>query len=122
MSRDRFRTVVNVAGDCFGAGIVYHFSKKKLAAADQIYPPPSPPSSPPSPQRGTKLSECAVSDSSPVPETKTEYKESTQSQGSCVCDRRDGEKSIVVTNCDLTRQPTTPSNISSPEETGDTRL
>ena len=28
--RDRFRTTVNVLGDAFGAGIVYHYSKKQL--------------------------------------------------------------------------------------------
>jgi hypothetical protein len=40
---DRFRTTVNVAGDCFGAGIVNHYSKKKLASAAPNHPPPSPP-------------------------------------------------------------------------------
>ena len=30
VSRDRFRTTVNVCGDCFGAGVVEHLSKKDL--------------------------------------------------------------------------------------------
>lgn len=32
--RDRFRTSVNVVGDSFGAGIVYHMSKAELEALD----------------------------------------------------------------------------------------
>lgn len=32
--RDRFRTSVNVVGDSFGAGIVYHLSKAELDALD----------------------------------------------------------------------------------------
>lgn len=34
--RDRFRTTVNVLGDCFGVGIVQHYSRKQLGT-------PSPP-------------------------------------------------------------------------------
>lgn len=30
--RDRFRTVINVMGDAFGAGIVAHYSQKELEA------------------------------------------------------------------------------------------
>lgn len=30
ISRDRFRTVVNVLGDSFGAGIIEHFSREEL--------------------------------------------------------------------------------------------
>ena len=33
---DRFRTVINVLGDSYGAGIVYHLSKKDLEQMDQI--------------------------------------------------------------------------------------
>lgn len=29
-SRDRFRTTINVWGDCIGAGIVDHLSKKEI--------------------------------------------------------------------------------------------
>lgn len=29
--RDRFRTMTNVVGDSFGAGIVYHLSKDELS-------------------------------------------------------------------------------------------
>ncbi len=32
--RDRFRTSVNVVGDSYGAGIVYHLSKAELDALD----------------------------------------------------------------------------------------
>lgn len=32
--RDRFRTSVNVVGDSYGAGIVYHLSKAELEALD----------------------------------------------------------------------------------------
>lgn len=32
--RDRFRTSVNVVGDSFGAGIVYHLSKQELDSLD----------------------------------------------------------------------------------------
>lgn len=32
--RDRLRTTINVMGDCFGAGIVYHLSKKDLDKLD----------------------------------------------------------------------------------------
>lgn len=38
--RDRVRTVVNVLGDCLGAGIVDHISKNDLAAPS-INPQPS---------------------------------------------------------------------------------
>ena len=34
-SRDRFRTVVNVLGDAFGAGIVAHLSRDELREAAQ---------------------------------------------------------------------------------------
>uniref|UniRef100_A0A2M3Z6Q8 Amino acid transporter n=1 Tax=Anopheles braziliensis TaxID=58242 RepID=A0A2M3Z6Q8_9DIPT len=33
---DRFRTLVNVLGDSFGAGIVYHFSKAELESSKQL--------------------------------------------------------------------------------------
>ena len=33
---DRFRTVINVLGDSYGAGIVYDLSKKDLEQMDQI--------------------------------------------------------------------------------------
>lgn len=33
--RDRFRTVINVLGDCFGAGIVFHYSKADLQRMDE---------------------------------------------------------------------------------------
>ncbi len=33
---DRFRTAINVLGDSYGAGIVYHLSKKDLEQMDQI--------------------------------------------------------------------------------------
>ena len=33
--RDRIRTSVNVLGDSFGAGIVYHLTKKELEAQDR---------------------------------------------------------------------------------------
>lgn len=33
-NRDRFRTSVNVVGDSYGAGIVYHMSKAELDALD----------------------------------------------------------------------------------------
>ena len=42
---DRFRTTVNVLGDCFGAGIVYHFTRKHLESAT-LPPSSSSPSSP----------------------------------------------------------------------------
>merc|ERR1712002_969373 len=32
---DRFRTAINVLGDAFGAGIVYHLSKKELKEMDR---------------------------------------------------------------------------------------
>jgi hypothetical protein len=32
--RDRIRTSVNVLGDGFGCGIIYHIVKKRLAEAD----------------------------------------------------------------------------------------
>merc|ERR1712066_1009346 len=32
---DRFRTAINVLGDAFGAGIVYHLSKNELKKMDQ---------------------------------------------------------------------------------------
>lgn len=35
LSRDRFRTVVNVLGDAIGAGIVGHLSRDELKNADQ---------------------------------------------------------------------------------------
>uniref|UniRef100_A0A2M4BKW5 Amino acid transporter n=1 Tax=Anopheles marajoara TaxID=58244 RepID=A0A2M4BKW5_9DIPT len=35
---DRFRTLVNVLGDSFGAGIVYHFSKAELEGTKQLQP------------------------------------------------------------------------------------
>lgn len=36
--RDRFRTVINVMGDAFGAGIVAHYSKKELeATSDDVH-------------------------------------------------------------------------------------
>lgn len=34
MIRDRFRTSVNVVGDSYGAGIVYHLSKMELEELD----------------------------------------------------------------------------------------
>ena len=34
--RDRIRTSVNVVGDAFGAGIVYHLSKAELAEQDRL--------------------------------------------------------------------------------------
>ena len=34
--RDRIRTSVNVIGDAFGAGIVYHLSKAELAEQDRL--------------------------------------------------------------------------------------
>ena len=41
---DRFRTPVNVLGDCYGAGIVYHHSKKYLpSSADHAHSAPQPP-------------------------------------------------------------------------------
>ena len=33
--RDRIRTTVNVAGDAFGAGIVYYRSKDRLSALEE---------------------------------------------------------------------------------------
>ena len=33
-SRDRLRTTVNVLGDCYGAVIVHHFSKKLLSSSN----------------------------------------------------------------------------------------
>ncbi len=33
---DRIRTSVNVVGDAFGAGIVYHLSKAELAEQDRL--------------------------------------------------------------------------------------
>ena len=35
-SRDRFRTTVNVCGDCFGAAVVEHLSKKDLMESATI--------------------------------------------------------------------------------------
>lgn len=35
--RDRFRTSVNVVGDSYGAGIVYHLSKAELDALDAAH-------------------------------------------------------------------------------------
>lgn len=32
---DRIRTSVNVLGDSFGCGIIYHMTKERLAEADQ---------------------------------------------------------------------------------------
>ena len=60
---DRFRTVINVAGDCFGAAIVYHFSKKNLAEFSHTAPPSPTASSspPPSPHTGNKLSQYGSS-------------------------------------------------------------
>ena len=37
--RDRFRTTINVFGDCVGVGVVSHLMRKQLNA-----PPPNPPS------------------------------------------------------------------------------
>jgi len=36
---DRFRTTVNVLGDSFGAGIVYHYSKKQLGPLPEVKAP-----------------------------------------------------------------------------------
>ena len=84
--RDRFRTTVNVAGDCFGAGIVYHFSKKKLDSFSSSSSPPSPPPSspPPSPQTGTKLS--------PYPPTPTRAAgEVVSDSGDKECEKSSGD-------------------------------
>nr|XP_032662309.1 excitatory amino acid transporter 2-like [Chelonoidis abingdonii] len=45
-SRDRLRTSINVVGDSFGAGIVYHLSQAELASVDARAEgrPPEPPS------------------------------------------------------------------------------
>lgn len=37
--RDRIRTSINVLGDAFGAGIVYHMSKDQLAEIDAEHRP-----------------------------------------------------------------------------------
>ena len=34
--RDRFRTMINVEGDAFGAGIIEHLSKEELATMDSL--------------------------------------------------------------------------------------
>ena len=34
--RDRFRTMINVEGDAFGAGIIAHLSRKELDAMDVL--------------------------------------------------------------------------------------
>ncbi|PIO59200.1 hypothetical protein TELCIR_19345 [Teladorsagia circumcincta] len=36
--RDRIRTSINVLGDAFGAGIVYHYVKEDLIAHDRVHP------------------------------------------------------------------------------------
>ena len=33
---DRIRTSINIIGDSYGAGIVYHLSKKELAEQDRL--------------------------------------------------------------------------------------
>jgi Sodium:dicarboxylate symporter family. len=38
LSRDRFRTTINVLGDSMGAGIVDHFSKSELLKIGQPNP------------------------------------------------------------------------------------
>ncbi|KAK6012770.1 hypothetical protein OSTOST_22053, partial [Ostertagia ostertagi] len=35
---DRIRTSINVLGDAFGAGIVYHYVKEDLIAHDRVHP------------------------------------------------------------------------------------
>ena len=35
--RDRIRTSINVVGDAYGAGIVYHLSRAELAEQDRIH-------------------------------------------------------------------------------------
>ncbi len=35
--RDRIRTSINVVGDAYGAGIVYHLSKAELAEQDRLH-------------------------------------------------------------------------------------
>ncbi|KHJ95360.1 hypothetical protein OESDEN_04693 [Oesophagostomum dentatum] len=35
---DRIRTSINVLGDAFGAGIVYHYVKDDLIAHDRLHP------------------------------------------------------------------------------------
>ena len=35
--RDRIRTSINVLGDSYGAGIVYHLSKAELAEQDRLH-------------------------------------------------------------------------------------
>ena len=36
ITRDRIRTSINIIGDSYGAGIVYHLSKKDLAEQDRL--------------------------------------------------------------------------------------
>ena len=43
MHRDRFRTTVNVLGDCFGVGIVQHYSRKDLKKTANNGAPPTNP-------------------------------------------------------------------------------